>query len=440
MRGGEGGGSDTEQGVTLAARPAGDGPLALTVVTPGAMALVDDGGATATLVLPDGTQWTYTGLHVTDATGRTLPAWLTQAAGGIGIRVADAEAAYPVTIDPLVQRQTLTATGGVNGNQFGFSVALSADGNTALVGADGRSTYTGAAYVFTRSNGVYSQNQALAATGGVTNDQFGASVALSADGNTALVGANGRSGVMGAAYVFTRPNSSSAYSQAQALTDPAGGVNGDFFGFSVALSADGNTALIGAFGRSTRAGAAYVFTRPNSGSAYSQSQALTATGGVTNDRFGFSVALSADGSTALVGAFGLSSFTGAAYVFTRPNSGSAYSPAQTLTAADGVANDQFGFSVALSADGSTALIGASGRSSFTGAAYVFTRPNSGSAYSPGPDPHRRKWGGQRPVRRQRGTLGRRQHGAHRGKRAQRQHGRDVRVHADQWLCPGERLR
>ena len=80
LRGGEGG--DAEQGVTLATRPAGDGPLTLTVATPGAMALVDEGDATATLVLPDGGRWAYTGLHVTDAAGRSLPAWLDASGGG----------------------------------------------------------------------------------------------------------------------------------------------------------------------------------------------------------------------------------------------------------------------------------------------------------------------------------------------------------------------
>ena len=138
----------------------------------------------------------------------------------------DAEAAYPVTVDPFVQRQTLTAADGATNDYFGYSVALSADGNTALVGAIGRSSITGAAYVFTRSNGVYSQTATLDRhAGGASYDYFGYSVALSADGNTALVGAYGRSSYTGAAYVFTR--SSGVYSQTAALTDPAGGANYD---------------------------------------------------------------------------------------------------------------------------------------------------------------------------------------------------------------------
>ena len=124
--------------------------------------------------------------------------------------------------------------------------------------------------MFTRSSGVYSQTADPDCTGGATNDQFGYSVALSADGSTALVGAYGRSSSMGAAYVFTR--SGSVYSQTAALT-ATGGANDDYFGISVALSADGNTALVGATGRNTSTGAAYVFTRSNG--VYSQTATLT---------------------------------------------------------------------------------------------------------------------------------------------------------------------
>ena len=105
-------------------------------------------------------------------------------------------------------------------------------------------------------------------------------------------------------------------------------------------------------------GAVYVFTR--SGSTWSQQQELTASDGAANDHFGYSVALSADGNTALIGAYdktiGNNYEQGVAYVFTR--SGSTWSQQQELTASDGAAKMHFGYSVALSADGNTALIGA----------------------------------------------------------------------------------
>jgi hypothetical protein len=274
---------------------------------------------------------------------------------------SDTGAAYVFTRSASVwsQQQKLTATDGAAGDQFGYSVALS--GETAVVGAYGVGSGTGAAYVFTRSGTVWRQQQKLTATGGAAGDLFGCSVALS--GETAVVGAYGVDTWTGAAYVFKR--SGTVWSQQQKLT-ATGGAVGDWFGYSVALS--GETAVVGSFWVDPAKGAAYVFTR--SGSVWSQQQELTATGAVDGDHLGCSVALS--GNTALVGAYCASSDTGAAYVFTR--SGSVWSQKQKLTATGGAANDRFGYSVALS--GETAVVGAWGASSYTGAAYVFTRSAS----------------------------------------------------------------
>ncbi|MGH8126998.1 MAG: hypothetical protein ACRETC_01335, partial [Gammaproteobacteria bacterium] len=134
--------------------------------------------------------------------------------------------------------------------------------------------------------------------------------ALSADGTTALVGADDRNSDTGAAYVFTE--SGGVWSQQTELTDP--GLGGDVFGVSVALASVGTEALVGADGHDNGVGAAYVFTE--SGSAWSQQAELAASDGAADDFFGTSVALSADGATALAGAYGRNSFTGAAYVFT----------------------------------------------------------------------------------------------------------------------------
>jgi hypothetical protein len=115
-----------------------------------------------------------------------------------------------------------------------------------------------------------------------------------------------------------------------------------------------------------------VFTR--SGSTWTpQGSKLTGIGATANALFGFSVALSADGNTALIGGFNDSSYAGAAWVFTR--SGSAWTPQTTtkLTGANEIGNGWFGFSVALSADGNTALIGGPNDNSYAGAAWVFTR-------------------------------------------------------------------
>ncbi len=310
----------------------------------------------------------YAGLKAWDATGAVLKSRLRGSGAGIEIEVEDARAVYPLTVDPTwSQQQELTASDGVGGDVFGYSVALSADGNTALVAATGNNPGQGAAYVFTRIGGTWTQQQELTAPDAEAFQNSGNSVALSGDGNTALVGDDGNSG-KGAAYVFTRIGAT--WTPLQELT-ASDGVSFDGFGWSVALSGDGNTALVTAVGENDQ-GAAYVFTR--SGETWTHQQQLTASDGATNDIFGCSAALSGDGNTALVGAYGHNFDRGTAYVFTRV--GATWTQHQEVTASDGMSNDGFGFSVALSNDGNTALVSAPSRNYGWGAAYVFTAPEA----------------------------------------------------------------
>jgi hypothetical protein len=261
------------------------------------------------------------------------------------------------------QQAELIASDPTGLSYFGYSVAIS--GSKVVVGATGSNSGAGAAYVFTRSaTGHWSQKAELADPGNNSSDVFGYSVAIS--GSTALVSAPGSNSATGAAYVFA--GSGGSWFQVAKLT-ASGGAAGDRFGYSVALA--GSTALIGAPGVNTHIGAAYVFT--GSGSTWSQQATLTASGS-SGDLFGASVALA--GSTAVVGAPAPNTgTTGAAYVFT--GSGSTWSQQATLTAADGAANDAFGWSVAIS--NSTVVVGAIGRNTGTGAAYVFA--GSGTAWS-----------------------------------------------------------
>jgi len=217
--------------------------------------------------------------------------------------------------------------------------------------------------VYTLRGGTWSQTAELTASHS-GRDAFGASVALSAAGSTALVGAWGRNNSAGAAYVFTLRGGT--WSQTAELT-ASHLTQGDAFGGSVALSAAGSTALVGAEFHNSGAGAAYVFTLR--GGTWSQTAELTASDAAPNDGFGSSVALSALGSAALVGAPQHNSVTGAAYVFTLR--GGTWSQTAKPTASH-AADDVLGSSVALSAQGSTALGGAPSLSSL-GAAYVFTR-------------------------------------------------------------------
>jgi hypothetical protein len=137
----------------------------------------------------------YGALQACDAAGRVLPATLAAAEGGIEVQVAVAGALYPVTIDPLLTEEAkLTASDPVQFGRFGRSVALSASGKIALVGAPGANCIAGnacgAAYVFVREGGRWVERQKLTASDAAPHENFGIAVALSASGKTALVGAN----------------------------------------------------------------------------------------------------------------------------------------------------------------------------------------------------------------------------------------------------------
>jgi uncharacterized protein (TIGR03437 family) len=286
----------------------------------------------------------------------------------------------------------LVGAGAVNGPYSvsqGNSVAVSGDGNTAIVGGPGDNGGTGALWVFTRSGGVWSQQGgklvgtgAVKATGGYVVYQ-GSSVALSADGNTAIVGGPGDNGDIGAAWVFTR--SGGVWSQQGDKLVGTGAVNGANAAFaaqqglSVALSGDGNTAIVGGPNDNDFVGAAWVYTR--SGGVWSQQGGkLVGTGGIHSTLQGSSVALSGDGNTAIVGGPG-AGVVGRSWVYTR--SGGAWSQqGDALIGTGDVGGGAMqGSSVALSGDGNTAIVGGPYYSelsnpqgnSFVGAAWVFTQ-------------------------------------------------------------------
>jgi hypothetical protein len=138
-------------------------------------------------------------------------------------------------------------------------VALSSDGSTALIGADSDNTNLGAVWVFTRSGSTWTQQgPKLTATGETGPGGFGRSVALSSDGNTALIGAYIDNAIVGAAWVFTR--SGSAWTQQGSKLTGGGEIGRGEFGNSVALSSGGGTALVGGpQDREPFAGAVWVF-------------------------------------------------------------------------------------------------------------------------------------------------------------------------------------
>jgi hypothetical protein len=136
-------------------------------------------------------------------------------------------------------------------------VALSADGRVALIGAEAKDGIKGAAYVFSRHGKRYRQ-QKLREAVGAADDRFGVSVSLSDSGDIALIGARGKDGNKGAAYVFALRGKRYKRQQELQASDSAGV---DYFGISVSLSDSGDVALIGAVLKDNYRGAAYAFAR-----------------------------------------------------------------------------------------------------------------------------------------------------------------------------------
>ncbi len=271
------------------------------------------------------------------------------------------------------QQAKLVGEGESGGALLGWSVSISGHGDTALIGGPNDSSDTGAAWVFTRSGSKWSQ-QGSKLTGSATNpaQQFGWSVAISSGGDTALVGGpyEGSDSFVGAAWVFTRAGTT--WRQQGPKLTGAGEVGGGYFGQSVALSGDGDTALIGGSYDNHFQGAAWAFARTES--AWSQQgPKLSGSGetGTGNSRFGTSAAISASGNTALIGGPDDDEGHGAAWVFTR--SGSSWSQQAKLTGSTETGPSAFGSSVALSGNGSTALVGGPYNADGIGAAWVFKR-------------------------------------------------------------------
>jgi hypothetical protein len=276
------------------------------------------------------------------------------------------------------QRQKLVAAGGAPGDLFGYSVAIS--GDTLAVGsfADNGTNYEqGAVYVYRHGHWGWTLQQQITASDGAPGDIFGAAVAL--DGDTLLVGASmddsGANLNQGSAYVFTR--SDVVWTEQQKLVASDGAAE-DWFGRAVAIS--GDTLVVGAYlkdvGANANQGAAYVFTR--GGGVWTERQQLAAADGAADDNFGGSIALS--GETMSVGArmddLNGGTDQGSAYVFMR-NGGGDWAQQEKLTAGDAATRDYFGYSVAV--DGETLAVGAAGDDVSAnvnqGSAYLFTVPS-----------------------------------------------------------------
>ncbi len=319
----------------------------------------------------------------------------------------------------------------IEGDQFGFSIALSADGRTLAVGAvsedsaatgvngphaDDSAASAGAVYIFARTGAAWAQQAYLKAANNEAGDLFGYGVALSDDGNALAVGAYDEDGGgrtvnpaddnalpgTGAIYAFDRRGG--AWRQSGYLKGSRTQRN-DALGYAVGISGDGNTIAGGTAEESCvdgginpsgcdtdtypehlaagSAGAVYVWTR--AGESWREQAFIKAAAPDFEDWFAVRIALNGDGNRLLVAApmedsaasgvngrqdDNASVDSGAAYLFAR--AGGSWAQAAYLKAAKAAEYDEFGSSVALSADGRTIAVGARMESEGQGAAYVFT--------------------------------------------------------------------
>jgi len=353
---------------------------------------------------------------------------------------AQSQAPVPSSSAPFQIRQTAYikasnphandhfACGGSLPGHIGNSAAISADGNIIAIGAHQESSAArtingdqndtslysaGAVYVYGRRGAGWAQQAYLKAANSGQSDNFGMNVALNADGSTLAVSAyydsSSAKGVnpaqdddaipqAGAVYVFTRTGTTwtqQAYIKASNTgrpanpSDPEDWGDGDQFGSSIALNADGNFLAVGAFSEDSRAssinndafqgddsasgaGAVYVFTR--SGNTWTQRDYIKGANTDAGDLFGYTVGLSASGDTLAVGAYdedgsGRSTNsipdnrrggTGAIYVFDRV--GDAWRQTAYLKGSMSSNNDALGVSLSISADGNTIAAGAADES------------------------------------------------------------------------------
>ncbi|HTT95400.1 MAG TPA: hypothetical protein VMF55_12060 [Solirubrobacterales bacterium] len=403
-----------EQSFELASRPAaGRGPLTFLLHVSGASVRADGGSI---LIAARGQELRYGDLVVTDADGHRVPAALSAEGDDIAVKVDDAGAAYPLHVDPLLQKAVLLKPGAAD-TGYGFAVAI--DGPTIAVGDPYAGGTHGTAYVFEEPAGGWATTEEPAATlvgdgtgEGVNGELFGHSVALS--GSTLVVGAPSHKigdYYNGAAYVFRAP-SSHEWAAATRLarlessngSEPEGGI----FGERVAIS--GRTVAVSAPGRLENLGAVFVYREPGGGwqstSAYGALlHGPTFSEGQGCPQFGDGLAIAEHGSqvTAVVGEPGVYHVTsdehdpcshplaGHVDVFTSPVGGwtnGAEYEGTTLSSGPGAQKDRFGESVAVSADGGFVLAGAPGLTvggqAEAGAAYLFDRSSGGGTGSSAP--------------------------------------------------------
>ena len=278
---------------------------------------------------------------------------------------------FEKTDDSWIQVAKLTANDEASSDGFGWGVSIS--GNYAIVGSrwdDDNGENSGSAYIYERIDGIWTQTEKLTASDGAADDDFGFSVSIS--GNNAIVGAqsdddNGENS--GSAYIFER--SDGTWPQTAKLTASDGGIRNSF---GIGVSISDNYAIVGAYlddDNGFNSGSAYIFERNDD--VWTQVKKLIPSDGAAYDYFGYGVSISGD--NAVVGAYGddgNEENSGSAYIFERINS--TWTLVSKLSVNDQTADSYFGTNVSIS--GNFIILGAYGdddNGDYSGSAYLFER-------------------------------------------------------------------
>lgn len=330
---------------------------------------------------------------------------------------SDRGKAYIYSIDQNLREETIISSDGSNADLFGTALAISTTGTQIAIGAFGNSNYTGAIYLFSSNAGIWNQTK-LTASDGNYGDYYGSYISMNNDGNTILVGANGKNTSTGGAYIYQW--SGSSWNET-ILTASDAAIN-DAFGSAVSLSYDGNIAAISAFGKNNSAGAVYLYkytfntwkpykiiasdTFPYSAFGYSISLAndytllvgapsknnsiggayvyqwngiswnenkLNPSNGSIGDAFGSTVTLSSDGTTAFIGSYAKNSNQGAIYRYRKDTVDPSLNWQETKIIVSGNINDNYGYSIATSSTGNRMTVGAYGKNNFQGSSYIYNK-------------------------------------------------------------------
>ena len=282
--------------------------------------------------------------------------------------------------------QGLTASDGAAADNFGWYVSINDDGKTIAVGAkneDSKVNNAGAVYIYKYDGTSWTGEDKITASDGANSDNFGFSVAISGDGNRLVVGAPNKDiGVpnVGSIYFYEYGGTSIGWTGEQIINNPntSNGLN-ERFGWSVSMSTDSKYTVVGVpnWQNNSQRGRALVYGL--SGGSWTSIQGLTASDGVFFDQYGWNVSISGDGKYIAIGSINEDTGTGisddgAVYVY--EYDGTSWTGEEKVIASDGQNNDNFGSSVSISSDGKYLIVGSGTEfvtTSRPGKAYIFYR-------------------------------------------------------------------